>query len=43
MKKIKVNVIMGVLQNGVPHGPALIKYYNPVNKNLSFSGIGIFN
>ncbi len=43
MKKIEVNVKMGVLQNGVPHGLALIEYMNPVNKNLSFSGIGIFN
>ena len=43
MEKILVNVEMGILLNGVPHGPAFIKYNDPKNKNLSFSGVGIFN
>ncbi len=43
MKKIKVNFKMVVLKNGLPHGLALIEYKNPNNKNLSFSGIGIFD
>jgi hypothetical protein len=38
-----VNVEMGILLNGVPHGPALLKYNDPKNKFLSFSGVSIFN
>lgn len=34
---------MCVLLNGVPHGPAFFKYYDPKNKHLSFTGVGIFN
>lgn len=43
MEKILVTVEMCVLLNGVPHGPAFFKYYDPKNKPLSFTGVGIFN
>ena len=34
---------MGILLNGVLHGLAFFKYNNPKDKELSFSGLGIFN
>jgi hypothetical protein len=44
MEKIEVDVEMGILFRGALHGLAFFKYKDPKNnKNLSFSGVGIFN
>jgi hypothetical protein len=41
--EIKVNLEICTTYNGVPYGPALIKYKDPDQIYNSFKGIGIFN
>ncbi len=42
-KIIEATLELCTVKNGIPYGPAIIKYYEPGEKLLSFRGIGIFN
>ena len=43
MKQYEVNLKLCTLYKGVPYGPAYIEYIHPINKFLSFDGVGVFS
>ena len=43
MTKYEVNLKLCTLYKGVPYGPAYIEYTHPINKFLSFDGVGVFS
>ncbi len=43
MEKIEVTLEICTLYKGVPYGLSLISYTNPMDKTLSFKGMGIFS
>lgn len=41
--EVKVNLEMCTTYKGIPYGPALINYKDPISQTRSFKGVGIFN
>ena len=43
MEQIQVTLEVCTLFKGVPYGVSLIQYNDPIDKALSFKGLGFFN
>ena len=41
--EVKVNLDFCTTYNGIPYGPALIDYKDPISQSRSFKGVGVFN